>query len=113
MRAIFDHSVLSHGTSGDSVAEVYAKLAKQAKDPIGPKDINTRYILEDVPFGLIATIYLAQMGGVRAPSHESGAEILSACYGRDLSKDNDILPELGSLDRVTLVRLVVEGHFQA
>lgn len=110
VRTIFDHSMLTHGISGGSVAEVYANLAQQGKDPVGPKDINTRYVLEDVPFGLVPTIFLARMAGVAAPLHRSGVAILSACYGRDFTADNDLLSELGLVERDLLVRVATEGY---
>jgi opine dehydrogenase len=110
VRTIFDHSTLTHRISGGSVAEVYANLAQQGKDPVGPKDINTRYVLEDVPFGLVTTIYLARMAGVAAPLHTSGVTILSACYGRDFTADNDLLSELGLVERDLLVRVATDGY---
>ncbi|EUB99923.1 NAD/NADP octopine/nopaline dehydrogenase [Rhizobium sp. CF080] len=110
VRTIFDHAALSYGISGNSVAEIYANLAENGKDLAGPKDINTRYVLEDVPFGLVPTLQLARMCGVKAILHESGIELLGACYGRDFGTDNDILRELGPLDRDVLMRLVREGY---
>lgn len=110
VRTIFDHSTLTHGISGGSVAEVYASLAQQGKDPVEAKDINTRYVLEDVPFGLVSTIHLARMAGVAAPLHTSGVEILSACYGRDFTADDDLPPELGLVERDLLVRAATGGY---
>ncbi|WKC22564.1 NAD/NADP octopine/nopaline dehydrogenase family protein (plasmid) [Rhizobium sp. SSA_523] len=110
VRTIFDHSALSHGVSGDSVTEIYANLAASGKDPQGPKNINTRYVLEDVPFGLVPMLHLARLSGASARLHESGVELLEACYGRDFAAVNDILGELGPLDIDRLRWLVVEGY---
>lgn len=110
VRTIFEHAKLTHGISGGSVAEVYANLAQQGKDPAGPKTIATRYVLEDVPFGLVPTIRLAWIAGVSAPLHMSGVEILGACYGRDFTADNDLLPALGLDDRTLLVELATHGY---
>ncbi|MGN7754654.1 NAD/NADP octopine/nopaline dehydrogenase family protein [Sinorhizobium sp. 22678] len=110
VRTILDHSALSHGASGDSVAEIYANLAASGKDPQGPKNINTRYVLEDVPFGLMPMLHLARISGASARLHECGVELLETCYGRDFAAENDILGELGALDSDRLRRLVVEGY---
>jgi len=110
VRTIFEHAKLTHGISGGSVAGVYANLAQQGKDPAGPKTITTRYVLEDVPFGLVPTIHLARVAGVAAPLHTSGVEILGACYGRNFTADNDLLPALGLDDRNLLVELATRGY---
>lgn len=80
------------------------------KDPQGPKDINTRYVLEDVPFGFMPMLQLARISGASARLHECGVELLEACYGRDFAEENDILGQLGPLDSDRLRHLVVEGY---
>lgn len=79
-------------------------------DVSGPIDINTRYILEDVPFGLVPTLLLAELACVRAPLHQAGVDILSACYGRDFAADNDLLNDMGWPDVTALRKIAVEGH---
>jgi opine dehydrogenase len=110
VRTIFDHYRLSFDVSGNSVSEMSLTLAERGNDPFGPKDVNTRYILEDVPFGLVPTLFLAELAGVAAPLHKSGVEILSACYGRDLAGDNDLLGEIEQLDLPRLMQLIVGGY---
>ncbi|MEM5457367.1 NAD/NADP octopine/nopaline dehydrogenase family protein [Paraburkholderia phytofirmans] len=110
VRTTFDHCRLSFGVVGDLLSEISEQLVRQGSDPPGPRDIATRYVLEDVPFGLVPTLRLAELAGVRAPLHEGGVAILGACYGRDFVADNDILPEIGPLQIDTLKRLVVDGY---
>ena len=50
---------------------------------LGPTDLDTRYVLEDVPFGLVPTERLGRLVGAPAVLHESGINLLSAIYGRD------------------------------
>jgi opine dehydrogenase len=60
----------------------------------GPKTLQSRYVLEDVPYGLLVTTKLAQLAKIQAPLHESGVNIFSALYGRDLGLENKILDTL-------------------
>ncbi|RYY60922.1 MAG: hypothetical protein EOO24_59440, partial [Comamonadaceae bacterium] len=49
----------------------------------GPTTLDSRYVTEDVPFGLVPTIRLAALAGVPVPLHDSGLRVMSALYGRD------------------------------
>ncbi|OCP23562.1 MULTISPECIES: NAD/NADP-dependent octopine/nopaline dehydrogenase family protein [unclassified Ensifer] len=110
VRSTFDHFRLSFDVSGQSVSEISSILVERGSDPAGPKSVNTRYVLEDIPFGLIPILRLAQAAGVSVPLHEGGVRILSACYARDFSKENDLLPDLGPIDLATLRERVVNGY---
>lgn len=100
VRSITDHYEMSFGAAGSGLAEKAAYLAGQGKDPLGPKTLETRYISEDVPFGLLPTITLAEAAGVAVPIHRSGIEILSACCGCDLTQGNDLIAEIEVKDLV-------------
>ncbi len=113
VRTAFDMFTPAFEIEGKSLAELYQMRAQAGTDPQGPKSVETRYVLEDVPFGLTVTLKLADMAGVPAPLHRSGVEILSACYGRDFASANDLLPALGDLTLDDLSRLVVEGYSPA
>ncbi len=108
--SILDHFAKSFGITAGSVAEISAILVERGNDPMGPKDIETRYVLEDVPFGLIPALKLAELASVDATLHKSGVEILSASYGRDFAADNDLLTELDLSDAATMQHLVLNGY---
>ena len=108
--SIFDFFSNSFGVRGDTVSDIAAQRTSQGNDPFGPRDATTRYILEDVPFGLVPTLYLASLCGVPVPLHSHGVGLLSACYGRDFATDNDLLPEFADLDLATLKRLSRDGY---
>ena len=51
---------------------------------LGPATLDTRYVLEDVPFGLLPTTASGRASpGVPTPLHDAGIAMLSAMYGRD------------------------------
>ncbi|WP_116083846.1 NAD/NADP octopine/nopaline dehydrogenase family protein [Tropicimonas sp. IMCC34011] len=83
------------GAEGGLDAVFRARVAA-GTDPLGPVDPETRYITEDVPFGLVPLVMLAEMAGVPVPLHEAGIRILSACHGRDYSALNDLMPQEGA-----------------
>jgi opine dehydrogenase len=70
-------------------------------DVLGPTTPNTRYVIEDVPYGLVTTVLLGRLVGKIALLHESGIHILSAMYGRDLMIENNLLVGLGLLSPST------------
>jgi opine dehydrogenase len=73
--------------------------------------LDTRYVLEDVPFGLVPTARLGCLANRPAVLHEAGIALLSALYGRDLASANDILPALG-FDTLTIegLRALARGE---
>ncbi|UHS59811.1 NAD/NADP octopine/nopaline dehydrogenase family protein [Agrobacterium vaccinii] len=89
---VFDHYSNSFGLYGASVAEMSAQQVERGLDVLGPTTIDSRYVLEDVPFGLIPILRLAELAGIEVPLHSSGINILSAAYGRDFASENDLLP---------------------
>jgi opine dehydrogenase len=103
VRTIHEHFHLSFGLPMGPLAE----MARAMPQPggTGPATLDSRYVTEDVPFGLVPTIRLAKIAGVPAPLHEAGLWLMSALYGRDFETENDILPELGELSRETLAGL--------
>lgn len=64
-------------------------------DVLGPTNPESRYVMEDVPYGLVLTVILGRLLNRPARLHESGIMILSAMYGRDFLVENEILQGLG------------------
>ena len=107
---VFDHYQHSFGVSGATVAEMSSLLVARGSEIQGPKTISSRYVLEDVPFGLVPMLSLADMVSSNVPLHRSGVEILSACYGRNFTADNDLFPDLGIHNADQLRRVVAHGY---
>ncbi len=61
----------------------------------GPVSLENRYLTEDLPFGIVCNLILAQHAKVAAPLHEAGLAIMSVATGRKYNQINDILPALG------------------
>ncbi|MBV9784555.1 MAG: NAD/NADP octopine/nopaline dehydrogenase family protein [Acidisphaera sp.] len=109
VRTITEHFTLSFGVTPGTVGEM-AQQILQRDTGLGPATPETRYITEDVPFGLVPTVRLAGIAGVPVPLHAGGVAIFSALYGRDFAAENDILPALG-LDALSIdgLRAKAEG----
>jgi opine dehydrogenase len=95
VRTIKEHYAFSYHLPVASVAEMNAALHARGGGGSGPTTLDSRYVLEDAPFGLYPTVLLGRLAGRPAPLHEAGLTMLSAAYGRDLASDNDLLPALG------------------
>ena len=97
VRTLAEHFRLSFGAVGDTMGQMAASLAGRDGDPSGPVTLDSRYVTEDVPFGLWPTVCVAETANVPAPLHRAGVDVFSALYGRDFRAENDILPALGPL----------------
>jgi opine dehydrogenase len=104
VRTIREHYSLSFNVPPGSVGEMARRMRERGDATLGPTSLDTRYVLEDVPYGLVPTAKLGRLAGAPAPLHEAGIAILSAAYGRDLAADNDLLPAIG-FDRMSLDEL--------
>ncbi|CAG0994847.1 partial Opine dehydrogenase, partial [Anaerolineae bacterium] len=73
-----------------------------------PRSINTRYIWEDVPTGLVPMVALGRIANVPMPACEGLANVACALYGRDFWKDGRNARQLGieGLDIEQVKRLI-------
>lgn len=78
-----------------TVSEMNQQMHHLGRDVFGPTDPESRYVVEDVPYGLVLTVILGRLLNVPAQLHESGIMILSAMYGRDFLVENELLQGLG------------------
>ncbi|MCB1808085.1 MAG: NAD/NADP octopine/nopaline dehydrogenase family protein [Candidatus Competibacteraceae bacterium] len=104
VRTIFEHFHLSFHVPLGSVADMNQAMHEQGRGGSGPSTVESRYVLEDVPFGLVVTARLGQLAGCPALLHEAGIRIFSALYGRDFTAENDLLNALG-IEQMTLAQL--------
>ncbi|MER9210459.1 NAD/NADP octopine/nopaline dehydrogenase family protein [Mesorhizobium sp. M0663] len=111
VRTVEEHFSLSFHVPMGTVPEMNQQMDRQGRGGLGPSTIESRYVLEDVPFGLLPTVLLGKISGNPAILHEAGISIFSAAYGRDLKADNDILPALGieGIGKVDLENLCRKG----
>ena len=77
VRSVRDHFHLSFGVPRGPVGDAGAILAARDATP-GPASLDTRYITEDVPFGLVPSTVLARIAGVAMPLHKAGIAVFSA-----------------------------------
>lgn len=94
VKTVREHFSLSFHVPMGTVSEMNQQMHREGRGGMGPSTIDSRYILEDVPFGLMPTALLGRIAGRPAPLHEAGIRIFAASVGRDLEADNDLLPEL-------------------
>jgi opine dehydrogenase len=111
VRTIREHYHLSFDVPMGSVGEMSRAMHQRGDGTLGPTNLDTRYVLEDVPFGLVPTERLGRLVGAPAVLHESGINLLSATYGRDFRAENDLLPalDLEGLSLTALRTLCREG----
>lgn len=100
VRTIREHYAFSYQLPVGSIAEMNAELHGRGKGGFGPTTLESRYVLEDAPYGLLPTVLLGRLVGRPATLHEAGLTLLSAAYGRDFTRENDLLPAL-SFDTTT------------
>ena len=104
-KTIFEHFSLSfHVPMKSSISDMNQEIHKMGNDVYGPNTADSRYITEDIPFGLVPTIILGEMVGRPAVLHQSGVQLVSAMYGRDFVAENDVLPAL-ELEKYSLHEL--------
>ena len=72
VRTIREHFHLSFDVPLGPLAAQAAILAARPADTRGPATLDSRYVTEDVPFGLVPTVRLAALAGVPAPLHAAG-----------------------------------------
>ncbi len=104
VRTMQEHMALSFDLPANtSLAEATRQVQARGGSP-GPVSLDARWIREDLPFGIVPQIALAEIAGVQVPLHRSGLALFSAILGRNLTTENDLLPVL-SITHLTRGRL--------
>jgi opine dehydrogenase len=99
----------ANGVPMGPLAEMTAAIAAARPGVRGPDSTETRYVTEDVPFGLAFYLAVAAPKRVAMPVTEGMIRLLEALWGRDLRAN----PILDMLDMADLPRLLVEGAGRA
>ena len=94
VRTIYEHFQLSFHVPISSVSEMNQAMVAKGNDVNGPDTPNSRYVTEDVPYGLTLIVALGRLVGRPAVLHEAGIEIVSAMYGKDFWSENGLLNAL-------------------
>ena len=95
VRSIGQHFAQSFGTTSERLADIAAELHAKRGGPPGPTDTGTRFLTEDVPFGLVFCAALGQIAGVPMPATQTIIDAAALIVGRDFAQDNDLIGPLG------------------
>ncbi len=97
VRSVQEHFLKSFpGLQPSPIHEMAQAVKRSRPYPTpGPRSLNSRWLTEDLPFGITAIIAMAELAKVPVPLHAAGLALLSAAAGRDYKSENDLLPALG------------------
>lgn len=111
VRTVREHFSLSFHVPMGTVSDMNQQMHAEGRGGVGPASADSRYVLEDVPFGLLPTVLLGRLSGRPAVLHQAGISIFSAAYGVDLANINDLLPALAleNLSPAELATLCKQG----
>lgn len=98
VRTIFEHFHLSFHVPVGSISEMNQQMHAAGNGGTGPATADSRYVTEDVPYGLVLTVALGDLVGRPARLHAAGIEIFSAMYCRDFRAENELLAALNLAD---------------
>lgn len=101
VKTIFEHFHLSFHVPVASISEMNQQMHAQGNGGTGPATADSRYVTEDVPYGLQLTAVLGRLVDRPAILHEAGIEMFSAMYDRDFARENELLTAL-DLERYSL-----------
>ncbi|MEI2744916.1 MAG: NAD/NADP octopine/nopaline dehydrogenase family protein [Ottowia sp.] len=95
VRSIEQHFAQSFGTQAERLADIAAELHAKRGGPPGPTDIHTRFLAEDVPYGLVFCAALGRLASVPTPATDTLIAAASLICGVDHASGNDLLEPLG------------------
>jgi opine dehydrogenase len=93
--AVEDYFRQAHGVKGADLDEIFPAVTRKLGGPIGPHGFGHRFVLEDVPFGLVFFWSLGRAAGIPMPTSESLIQITSAIWQRDFVAEGRTMERLG------------------
>lgn len=93
--SLTQHINTSFGVPEGTLADMCAHILATRGGPDGPSELGTRYVTEDVPFGIMPVIAMGRAAGLDMATHVAVAAVLSTFYGRDFRRENTLLDLAG------------------
>ena len=97
VRSMAEHYHRTYGFPITSLEAMAAEIRNEGAGQLGPTTEQSRYVLEDAPFGLAPLVRLGHAAGVDMALHNAGLAILSVVYGRDFDGESDLPVDLSNL----------------
>ena len=94
VKTIFEHFHLSFHVPMASISAMNQQMHEKGNGGTGPATSDSRYVTEDVPYGLQLTAVLGRLVARPAILHEAGIAMFSAMYDRDFARENALLTAL-------------------
>ncbi len=100
LKPILDWYVLEYSAEGKTLTEAVRKT-KAYGGIKGPERLDTRFLLEDIPMGLLPMVELGKLGGANTERMEAVMAMGAFLLGKDLKAGGRNLKRLG-LDGMTI-----------
>ncbi len=94
VKTIFEHFHQSFHVPVGTISEMNQQMHTHGYGGLGPATADSRYVTEDVPYGLQVTVVLGRLVDRPATLHEAGIKLFSAMYDRDFALENEFLHAL-------------------
>lgn len=91
---IEEHFARSFGTESARLEDIAAELHAKRGGPPGPVRTDTRFVTEDMPYGLAFIEALGQIAGVPTPATRTIVDAASLVSGTEYRQQNDLLTPL-------------------
>jgi opine dehydrogenase len=95
LAGIEQHFAQSFGTAATRLEDIAAELHAKRGGPPGPTRMDTRYLTEDMPYGLAFLEALGRVAAVPTPATRTILDAASLASGVDFRRQNDLLGPLG------------------
>lgn len=111
LHSIETHFQQSFDVPCQTLSDIAAELHRRRGGPPGPTTMNTRFILEDTPYGLVFAETLARKVNLALPLHAAAITLASAVWQRDLRAENNLLAPIGlaHMPLAQLMRVLEDG----
>lgn len=91
VRTIERHFAQSFNTESEQLSDIASELHRKRGGPPGPTDTQTRFLSEDMPYGLVFTLALSHVAQIPAPATEATATMAGLIVGEDFTAANDLI----------------------
>ena len=94
VRSIEEHFHHSFGAPMIDFSDQCGWVHENLGSPAGPATLDTRYVTEDVPYGLVFNARMARLVNVSTPVTDGCVTLAGAAYQRDFNRENALLGAL-------------------